>query len=79
MSPEVVVADILIRGVPVEVLAAIDAKAKRVGLSRNEYLCRTLEGERVAVTGPVSVKDFDRFAVLAQDLRDPDVMAGAWS
>ncbi|MDE0614776.1 MAG: antitoxin [bacterium] len=72
-------ADILIRGVPVEVLAAIDAKAKRVGLSRNEYLCRTLEGERVAVTGPVSVEDFNRFAVLAQDLRDPDVMAGAWS
>ncbi|MYH71081.1 MAG: antitoxin [Acidimicrobiia bacterium] len=71
--------DILIRGVPVEVLAAIDAKAKRVGLSRNEYLCRTLEGERVAATGPVSIEDFERFAVLAQDLRDPDVMSGAWS
>ncbi len=71
--------DILIRGVPIEVLAAIDAKAKRVGLSRNEYLCRALESERVAATGPVSIEDLDRFAVLAQDLGDPDVMSGAWS
>lgn len=71
--------DILIRGLSIEVLAAIDARAKRVGLSRNEYLRRTLEGERVAATGPVSIEDLGRFAVLAQDLGDPDVMSGAWS
>ena len=71
--------DILIRGIPDEVLAAVDAKAKRVGLSRNEYLRRTLESERIAATGPVSVEDFERFAVLAQDLSDPDVVSGAWS
>ena len=35
--------DILIRDVPDEVLSAIDAKAKRVGLSRSEYLRRTLD------------------------------------
>ncbi|MBA2282299.1 MAG: ribbon-helix-helix protein, CopG family [Acidimicrobiia bacterium] len=34
--------DILMRDVPDEVLAAIDAKAKRVGLSRTEYLRRAL-------------------------------------
>ena len=71
--------DILIRDVPDEVLAAIDAKAKRVGLSRNEYLRRTLERERVAAARPVSVEDLQRFAALVQDLEDPAVMTGAWS
>ena len=47
--------DILIRDVPDEVLVAIDAKAKRVGLSRTEYLRRTLERERVSDAGPVTV------------------------
>lgn len=71
--------DILIRDVPDEVLAAIDSKAKRVGLSRTEYLRRALERERVADTGPVTVEQLRRLAALAQDLDDPDVMAGAWS
>ena len=44
--------DILIRDIPDEVLAAIDARAKRVGLSRTEYLRRTLERERVGGSGP---------------------------
>lgn len=73
------VTDILIRDVPDEVLAAIDAKAKRVGLSRNEYLRRTLERERVAAARPVSVEDLQQFAALVQDLEDPAVMTGAWS
>ena len=47
--------DILIRDVPDEVLAAIDTKAKRVGLSRTEYLRRALERERVVDANPVSV------------------------
>lgn len=34
--------DILIRGVPEDVVHAIDAKAHRAGLSRTEYLRRTL-------------------------------------
>lgn len=71
--------DILIRGVPDEVVAAIDAKAKRVGLSRTEYLRRALERERVADTGPVSVDQLRRIATLAEDLDDPAVMSGAWS
>ena len=70
--------DILIRNVPDEVLAAIDAKAKRVGLSRTEYLRRALERERV-VAGPVSVDQLRRVAALAEDLDDPTVMSGAWS
>lgn len=70
--------DILIRDVPDDVLAAIDAKAKRVGLSRTEYLRRTLERERVAAA-VVSVAQLARTASLARDLDDPDVMSGAWS
>lgn len=71
--------DILIRDVPDEVLAAIDAKAKRVGLSRTEYLRRALERERVVETGPISIDQLRRVAILAEDLDDPAVMSGAWS
>jgi hypothetical protein len=71
--------DILIRDVPDEVLAAIDAKAKRVGLSRTEYLRRALARERVVDSGPVSVDQLRRLAALADDLDDPAVMSGAWS
>ena len=71
--------DILIRDVPDEVLAAIDAKAKRVGLSRTEYLRRALERERVQDAGQVTVEQLGRVASLARDLDDPDVMSGAWA
>jgi len=71
--------DILIRDVPDEVLAAIDAKAKRVGLSRSEYLRRALDRERVQNAGPVTVEQLRRVASLVSDLDDPDVMDSAWS
>lgn len=71
--------DILIREVPDEVLAAIDAKAKRVGLSRSAYLRRTLERERVQDSGPVTIDQLARMATLATDLDDPGVMSDAWS
>ena len=71
--------DILIRDVPDEVLAAIDAKAKRVGLSRTAYLRRALERERVQDSGPVTVDQLERVAQLVADLDDPDVMSDAWS
>ncbi len=71
--------DILIRDVPDEVLAAIDAKAKRVGLSRTEYLRRALERERIVDANPVNVEQLKRIAVLAQDIDDPTVMSNAWS
>lgn len=71
--------DILIRDVPDEVLAAIDAKAKRVGLSRTAYLRRALERERVQESGPVTVDGLEKFSKLAADLDDPTVMSDAWS
>jgi hypothetical protein len=71
--------DILIRDVPDAVLAAIDAKAKRVGLSRSEYLRRALDRERVQNIGPVTVDQLRRVASLMTELEDPEVLAGAWS
>jgi hypothetical protein len=71
--------DVLIRDVPDDVLAAIDAKAKRVGLSRSEYLRRALEREGAHDAGPVTLDQLKRVATLAKDLDDPEVMSGAWS
>lgn len=71
--------DILLRDIPDEVVAAIDSRAKRVGLSRSEYLRRTLERERVGAAGPVTRYHLERVASLAADLGDPEIMANAWS
>ncbi len=71
--------DILIRGIPDEVLAAIDAKAKRLGLSRAVYLRRALERERVGHAASVTVDQLERMATLADDLNDATVMSSAWS
>ncbi len=72
-------ANILIRDIPDELLAAIDARAQRVGLSRAEYLRRALERERSVNAGPVKVEHLRQVAQLAEDLDDATVMSGAWS
>jgi plasmid stability protein len=73
--------DILIRDVPDDVIAAIDAKAARVGLSRAEYLRRALEREQTPAPDcePVTASHLRRLAHLAADLADPGVMSGAWT
>ena len=43
--------DILIRDVPDEVIAAVDARAGRLGLSRSEYVRRRL-AQDAAAAGP---------------------------
>ena len=70
--------DILIRDVPDDVVAAIDAKAQRVGLSRTEYLRRALTREGSSGAGQVTVDDLAQFARTFADLGDPDVMGEAW-
>jgi len=72
-------ADILIRDIPDEVIAAIDARAKRVGLSRTEYLRRTLERERSSLSVPITLEHFEKFVKLTIDLDDRDVMSNAWT
>lgn len=71
-------ADILIPDVPEDVIAAIDLKAQRLGLSRADYLRRVLARERDAQPVQVTVANLASFAETFADLDDPDVMRRAW-
>jgi Ribbon-helix-helix protein, copG family len=73
------VVDILIRDVPDDVVAAIDAKAQRAGLSRTEYIRRCLLLEQSDTAHKVHVEDLAAFTQTFADLDDPDVMGRAWS
>lgn len=70
--------DILIRDVPDDVLAAIDAKAHSAGLSRTEYLRRALARERSESLLEVTPDDLAAFADTFADLGNSSVMDGAW-
>jgi hypothetical protein len=59
-------------------LAAIDAKAQRLGVSRSEYLRRALARERAVADVNVTVDDLERFGDTFADLADDDVMRQAW-
>jgi len=73
------VTDLLIRDVPDDIVAALDADAGRLGLSRSEYLRRTL-AQAVARTGhtDLTIDDLARVAEVFADLADDDVMREAW-
>lgn len=68
--------DILIRDVPDHVLRILDGKARRLGLSRTEYVRRQLAAE--ADGEAVSAEDLAHFGKVFGDLSDPDVMTEAW-
>lgn len=70
--------DLLIRDVPDDVVAAIDSKARRLGLSRSEYLRRALVREQAMTGERVTVDDLTRFAERFADLADAGVMRAAW-
>jgi plasmid stability protein len=70
--------DMLIRDLPDEVIAALDAHAGRLGLSRSEYVRRRLAQDAATSGSAVGVHDLARFAEVFGDLADPDVMAQAW-
>jgi hypothetical protein len=70
--------DLLIRDVPDEVLAGIDERAQRLGLSRAEYLRRTLAREAAVTPLAVTSADLQRFADRFADLADPQTMRQAW-
>src|ERR1700735_3056961 len=69
--------DRLIRAVPDDVIAAVDARASRLGLSRSEYVRRRL-AQDAAAGQAVTTQDLARFADVFADLGDPDVMSRAW-
>ncbi|MDQ3383127.1 MAG: ribbon-helix-helix protein, CopG family [Actinomycetota bacterium] len=68
-------ADVLIRNVPDSVLARIDERALRLGLSRSEYLRRRIGQDTEGVEATVTVDHFTKFA----DLGDVELMRDAWS
>ena len=70
-------ADILIRDVPDDVVAALDERASKLGLSRSEFLRRQLAS--AAAHGAVTVQDLAAFAETFSDLAEPAVMSDAWS
>jgi len=71
--------DILIRDVPDEVVSALDARAKRMGLSRTELLRRTLKREAsIRSDRKTTIEDLQRFSEMAQDLMDEEIMRRAW-
>jgi Ribbon-helix-helix protein, copG family len=70
--------DMLIRDVPDDVIAALEAHARRLGLSRTEYIRRRLAQDAAVSGSPVHTDDLARFADSFRDLADPDVMSRAW-
>ncbi len=70
--------DVLVRDVPEDIVAALDARASRLGLSRSEYLRRRLVQEAGVGTQPVTVEHLTVFAETFTDLADPEIMQGAW-
>lgn len=70
--------DMLIRDVPDEVVAAVDARASRLGLSRSEYVRRRLAQDAVSADAALTTQDLARFAEVFVDLADPAVMSQAW-
>ena len=70
--------NVLIRGLSDEAIARIDRSAEELGLSRNEYLRRRLEGDGPRPTAKVTDESWQRSAEVLADLADPDIMADAW-
>jgi len=71
-------ADVLIRDLPDDVVTEIDARAARLGLSRNEYLRRVLSQLARRGGSAVEADGLRWFADTFGDLSDRDVMGGAW-
>jgi hypothetical protein len=69
--------DIIITDVPVDVAAALDARAARQGLSRGKYVRRLLIRE-AAGGSEVSPADLVRFGAACADLADRGPMGRAW-
>ncbi len=73
------VTNVLIRGLSEAAVERIDAQASALGLSRNEYLRRKLEGATATAPGiSVTAADWRQSAETFADLTDPEVMDAAW-
>lgn len=70
--------NVLIRGLSEATVERIDAEAAALGLSRNEFLRRRLEGDGPRSAEKSTDADWKRAGEIFADLADPEVMAGAW-
>jgi plasmid stability protein len=70
--------DVLVRDVPDDVVAALDERAAKLGLSRSEFLRRRLAQEASAGATQVTAAHLTAFGETFGDLSDPDVMKDAW-
>ncbi len=70
--------DVLIRDLPEAVLAGVDARARRLGLSRVEYIRRRLTSDAAVESAPVTSQDLREFADAFADLADHTGMDATW-
>lgn len=70
--------DVLIRDIPDDVLAGLDARAAELGLSRVEYIRRRLAQDAGMTRVAVSRDDLRRLGQAIAGLADEELMRGAW-
>lgn len=71
--------DVLVRGVPEDDIARVDAEAVRLGLSRNAYLRREIHRiARHRTVREATPEDFAEVKAALKNLTDDDAMAKAW-
>ena len=70
--------DLLIRDITPEILIALDAKASALGISRVEYVRRTLAQSLSASTESVTEEHLSELLELLPDLADEEIMEQAW-
>ncbi|MFT4297211.1 MAG: antitoxin [Micropruina sp.] len=71
--------DLLIRDFPAEDLDLLDEQAKRLGLSRAEYLRRQLHATARRLDAEVTTAHLIQLAETLSDLDDEALMSRAWS
>jgi hypothetical protein len=71
--------DLLIRDFPADDLSILDDQARRLGLSRAEYLRRQLHQAAQRTAPKVTPADLVALSDLIVDLGDDSVMDRAWS
>jgi hypothetical protein len=72
------VSDVLIRDIPDDVLAGLDARAAELGLSRVEYIRRRLAQDAGMTRVAVTRDDLHRLGQAVAGLADEELMRGAW-
>lgn len=70
--------DVLIRDIPDDVLAGLDARAAELGLSRVEYIRRRLAQDARMTRVAVTHADLHRLGQTVAGLADEELMREAW-